>query len=33
MGLGIFATMQQVVDFETMSKVARKYGYDAKRPS
>lgn len=30
MQLGIFATVNQVVGFATMQKVARKYGYAAK---
>ena len=33
MGLGIFANVKQLVDFEAMRKVARKYGYLVKRPS
>jgi len=31
MELGIFASLKQVVDFETMRRLARKYGYEAKR--
>jgi hypothetical protein len=29
--LGVFATLNQVVSFEAISKVARKYGYAAKK--
>ncbi len=32
MEMEVFASLQQVLGFETMRKVARKYGYDAKRP-
>src|ERR1035441_7635392 len=31
MELGVFASLKQVVDFETMRRLARKYGYEAKR--
>ncbi len=31
MQLGVFATVKQVMGFEAMSKVARKYGYVAKK--
>jgi hypothetical protein len=31
MQIGVFATPQQVIGFEAISKVARKYGYLAKR--
>ncbi len=33
MHLGIFATVTQLVDFEVMRKIARKYGYAVKRPA
>ena len=31
MGLGVFATTNQILDFEAVSSVARKYGFIAKR--
>jgi hypothetical protein len=31
MQLGVFATVKQTLDFEIISRVARKYGFIAKR--
>jgi hypothetical protein len=31
MGLGVFATVEQALDFKTISSIARKYGFIAKR--
>jgi len=31
MGLGVYATVEQALDFKTISSVARKYGFVAKR--
>ena len=33
MELGVFASVSQPLDFETVSAVVRKYGYTAKRPA
>jgi len=33
MEIGVFASVKQTLDFKTISKVARKYGYTAKRPA
>ena len=33
MALGVFASASQMVDFETVLKVAEKYGLKAKRPT
>ncbi|MGC9942859.1 MAG: translation initiation factor IF-2 N-terminal domain-containing protein [Verrucomicrobiota bacterium] len=31
MGIGVFATVRQTVDFESIANVARKYGFNAKK--
>jgi len=31
MGFGVLATVHQVIDFETISRVTRKYGFTARR--